>query len=198
MKLKKILSLLLAVLMLFSLTACSIDQETIDLAADVATVLLEEAESAEEAAPAELPEEEPEAPQASEENPEEVPEEEVPEETPAIAEDGCYTTKDDVALYIHTYGRLPDNFMTKNEARNLGWEGGGLDPYAKDMCIGGDRFGNYEGILPNADGRTWTECDIDTMNASSRGAKRIVFSNDGLIYYTEDHYETFILLYGEE
>ena len=198
MKLKKILSLLLAVLMLFSLTACSIDQETIDLAADVATVLLEEAESAEEAAPAELPEEEPEAPQASEENPEEVPEEEVPEETPAIAEDGCYTTKDDVALYIHTYGRLPDNFMTKNEARNLGWEGGGLDPYAKDMCIGGDRFGNYEGILPNADGRTWTECDIDTMNASSRGAKRIVFSNDGLIYYTEDHYETFTLLYGEE
>ena len=198
MKLKKILSLLLAVLMLFSLTACSIDQETIDLAADVATVLLEEAESAEEAAPAELPEEEPETPQASEENPEEVPEEEVPEETPAIAEDGCYTTKDDVALYIHTYGRLPDNFMTKNEARNLGWEGGGLDPYAKDMCIGGDRFGNYEGILPNADGRTWTECDIDTMNASSRGAKRIVFSNDGLIYYTEDHYETFTLLYGEE
>ena len=198
MKLKKILSLLLAVLMLFSLTACSIDQETIDLAADVATVLLEEAESAEEAAPAEVPEEEPEAPQASEENPEEVPEEEVPEETPAIAEDGCYTTKDDVALYIHTYGRLPDNFMTKNEARNLGWEGGGLAPYAKDMCIGGDRFGNYEGILPNADGRTWTECDIDTMNASSRGAKRIVFSNDGLIYYTEDHYETFTLLYGEE
>lgn len=198
MKLKKILSLLLAVLMLFSLTACTIDQETIDLAADVATVLLEEAESAEEAAPAELPEEEPEAPQASEENPEEVPEEEVPEETPAIAEDGCYTTKDDVALYIHTYGRLPDNFMTKNEARNLGWEGGGLDPYAKDMCIGGDRFGNYEGILPNADGRTWTECDIDTMNASSRGAKRMVFSNDGLIYYTEDHYETFTLLYGEE
>lgn len=198
MKLKKILSLLLAVLMLFSLTACSIDQETIDLAADVATVLLEEAESAEEAAPAEVPEEEPETPQASEENPEEVPEEEVPEETPAIAEDGCYTTKDDVALYIHTYGRLPDNFMTKNEARNLGWEGGGLDPYAKDMCIGGDRFGNYEGILPNADGRTWTECDIDTMNASSRGAKRIVFSNDGLIYYTEDHYETFTLLYGEE
>ena len=198
MKLKKILSLLLAVLMLFSLTACTIDQETIDLAADVATVLLEEAESAEEAAPAEVPEEEPETPQASEENPEEVPEEEVPEETPAIAEDGCYTTKDDVALYIHTYGRLPDNFMTKNEARNLGWEGGGLDPYAKDMCIGGDRFGNYEGILPNADGRTWTECDIDTMNASSRGAKRIVFSNDGLIYYTEDHYETFTLLYGEE
>ena len=60
------------------------------------------------------------------------------------------------------------------------------------------RFGNYEGLLPEADGRTYAECDIDTLGADSRGAKRIVFSNDGLIYYTEDHYETFELLYGEE
>ena len=88
--------------------------------------------------------------------------------------------------------------MTKNEARDLGWEGGGLDRFAEGMCIGGDRFGNYEGILPDAEGRRWTECDIDTLGAKSRGAKRIVFSNDGLIYYTEDHYETFELLYGEE
>lgn len=65
------------------------------------------------------------------------------------------------------------------------------------MCIGGDRFGNYEGVLPDAQGRTWTECDIDTLHASKRGAKRIIFSNDGLIYYTEDHYESFELLYGE-
>ena len=119
-------------------------------------------------------------------------------EEPAIAEDGFYTTKEDVALYIWFYGELPDNFMTKKEARELGWEGGGLDPFAKDMCIGGDRFGNYEGILPDAPGRSWTECDIDTMGASSRGAKRIVFSNDGLIYYTDDHYESFTLLYGED
>lgn len=60
------------------------------------------------------------------------------------------------------------------------------------------RFGNYEGLLPEADGRTYTECDIDTLGADSRGAKRIVFSNDGLIYYTEDHYKSFELLYGEE
>ena len=111
--------------------------------------------------------------------------------------DGSYTTKEDVALYIHTYGELPGNFMTKDEARDLGWEGGGLDGYADGMCIGGDRFGNYEGLLPDADGRSWTECDIDTLHASSRGAKRIVFSNDGLIYYTDDHYESFQLLYGE-
>ena len=110
--------------------------------------------------------------------------------------DGVYTSKEEVALYIHTYGELPGNFMTKNEARNLGWEGGGLDGYADGMSIGGDRFGNYEGLLPDAEGRTWTECDIDTLHAKSRGAKRIVFSNDGLIYYTEDHYESFELLYG--
>ena len=117
---------------------------------------------------------------------------------PQIDEDGAYTTKDDVALYIHTYGHLPDNFITKKDARALGWNGGGLDDYADGKCIGGDRFGNYEGLLPDAPGREYHECDIDTLHAASRGAKRIVYSNDGLIYYTEDHYESFILLYGEE
>ena len=109
---------------------------------------------------------------------------------------GSYTTKEDVALYIHLYGCLPDNFMTKDEARDLGWEGGSLEPYAPGMCIGGDYFGNYEGLLP--EDRDYTECDIDTLGADSRGPKRIVFSDDGLIYYTPDHYESFELLYGEE
>lgn len=102
-----------------------------------------------------------------------------------------YTSKEDVALFITLYHRLPDNFITKSEARELGWEGGSLEPYAPGMCIGGDRFGNYEGLLPDADGRYYTECDIDTLGRDSRGAKRIVFSNDGLIYYTDDHYESF-------
>ena len=102
-----------------------------------------------------------------------------------------------MALYIHTYGKLPSNFITKKEAEKLGWSGGGLDRYAPGKCIGGDRFGNYEGLLPQKSGRTYTECDIDTLGKSSRGAKRIVFSNDGLIYYTDDHYESFELLYGE-
>ncbi len=193
---KKFISLLLALLMLFSFTACNVDQETVDLALDVAEVLLEEsAETPTEEAPAPSPvEEEPVSdPPPVEEEP--APEE---EELPAIDEFGSYTTKDDVALYLHTYGTLPQNFMTKNEARALGWEGGGLDPYADGMCIGGDRFGNYEGLLPEKDGRTYQECDIDTLHADSRGPKRIVFSNDGLIYYTEDHYESFSLLYGEE
>ncbi len=118
-------------------------------------------------------------------------------EAPAITEDGLYTSKEDVALYIHTYGRLPDNFITKREARELGWSGGSLEPYAEGCSIGGDRFGNREGRLPAAEGRSYTECDIDTKGAASRGAKRIVFSNDGLVYYTEDHYETFELLYGK-
>lgn len=112
--------------------------------------------------------------------------------------DGSYTTKEDVSLYIYQYGCLPSNFMTKDEARDLGWSGGSLEPYAPGMCIGGDYFGNYEGLLPSAPGREYTECDINTLGASSRGAERIIFSNDGLIYYTNDHYESFTLLYGEE
>ncbi len=121
-----------------------------------------------------------------------------PEPSPTLAEDGSYTSKEDVALYIHLYGHLPDNFITKKEARSLGWEGGSLEPYAPGKCIGGDYFGNYEGLLPEKQGRKYTECDIDTLGARSRGAKRIIFSNDGLIYYTDDHYESFELLYGEE
>lgn len=117
---------------------------------------------------------------------------------PQIDEDGSYTTKEDVALYIHTYNKLPPNFITKKQAEKLGWQGGGLDDYMDGGCIGGTYFGNYEGMLPEKKGREYHECDIDTMHSHKRGAKRIVYSNDGLIYYTEDHYETFELLYGEE
>lgn len=112
--------------------------------------------------------------------------------------DLVYTSAEDVAAYLHENGQLPDNFMTKDEARKLGWEGGSLEEYAPGMAIGGDKFGNYEGILPKAKGRQYYECDIDTIGRDSRGAKRLVYSNDGLIYYTENHYETFELLYGEE
>ena len=192
---KRLLSLLLVLLMVFGLTACAVDQETVELAAEVALALLEETESTEEVS--ETPPVE-ETPPAEEPEREQAEEPELPDEEPVIDEDGVYTTKEDVALYIYTYGKLPNNFMTKSEARKLGWEGGGLDGYANGMSIGGDTFGNYEGMLPDAEGRKWTECDIDTLHAKSRGAKRIVFSNDGLIYYTDDHYESFELLYGEE
>lgn len=112
-------------------------------------------------------------------------------------EHGAYTSKEDVSAYLIAYGRLPENYITKDDARALGWSGGGLDDVAYGKCIGGDRFGNYEGLLPEAGGRTYTECDVDTLHEDSRGAKRIVFSNDGLIYYTDDHYVSFTLLYGE-
>ncbi len=115
---------------------------------------------------------------------------------PPIKEDGRYFSKDEVALYIHTYGRLPANFVTKSEARKKGWEGGSVEKYYPGCAIGGDVFGNNDGNLPKKSGRTYRECDIDTNGKSSRGAKRIVFSNDGLVYYTGDHYETFELLYG--
>ena len=110
-----------------------------------------------------------------------------------IDEDGIYTSKDDVALYIHTYGKLPQNFITKKEAQALGWTGGSLEPYAPGKCIGGDYFGNYEGKLPK--NTKYNECDIGTLGKKSRGAKRIIYSKDGKIYYTGDHYETFEQLY---
>ena len=151
--------------------------------------------------PAEAPEEtlsplpeEPAAAGSTEDAP--APEETAEAEAP-IDEDGTYTSAEDVALYVHTYGHLPSNFITKEEAKALGWDGGSLEPYAPGKCIGGSWFGNYEGMLPKAKGRTWTECDIDTLGARSRGAKRLIFSNDGLIYYTDDQYESFQLLYGE-
>ena len=110
----------------------------------------------------------------------------------AIDQNGTYTTADDVALYIHTYGILPSNFITKNEAKALGWPGGSLEEYAPGKCIGGDYFGNYEGLLPDDD---YHECDIDTLGKNSRGSKRIIYSDNGSIYYTEDHYESFTQLY---
>ena len=113
-------------------------------------------------------------------------------------EHGVYDSRDDVALYLHVYGHLPDNFMTKKEARAEGWQSGALNRTIKGMCIGGDEYGNFEGNLPEADDRIYSECDIGTLHATQRGARRIVWSNDGLIYYTDDHYKTFELLYGEE
>ena len=161
---KQILALILALLLCIPFSACSQAE------------ILDTIEFAEEVA--------------------EVLSEETPSTTNAsgIEEDGWYYSADDVSLYLYTYGCLPENFITKDEARDLGWEGGSVEVYAPGYAIGGDRFGNREGLLPEDD---YYECDIDTNGKDSRGAKRIVFSDD-LIYYTEDHYESFILLYGEE
>ena len=115
-----------------------------------------------------------------------------------VEEGGWYDTMEEVAIYLTFFDELPENYITKKEAQALGWDNrkGNLRKVADGCSIGGDRFGNYEGLLPKAKGRTYTECDIDTLG-KKRGAKRIVFSNDGLIYYTPDHYKSFELLYGE-
>ena len=116
----------------------------------------------------------------------------------SVDEDGWYSSKEEVALYIHLYGELPGNYVTKAEAEDAGWTGGSVERWTGEgTALGGSYFGNYEGLLPKEQGRTYAECDVDTVGENSRGAKRIVFSNDGLIYYTEDHYESFELLYGE-
>jgi len=120
------------------------------------------------------------------------------EPTTQIDENKSYYSAEDVSLYLYIFGHLPYNFITKEDARDLGWEGGSVEEYAPGFAIGGDIFGNRERLLPHKNGRTYYECDIDTNGKSSRGAKRIVYSDDGLIYFTPDHYETFTLLYGEE
>ena len=91
-----------------------------------------------------------------------------------------------------TMEELPENYITKKEAQALGWDTrkGNLWKVADGCSIGGDRFGNYEGLLPDAKGRRWTECDIG-FDGGYRNGQRIVFSNDGLIYYTADHYQSF-------
>lgn len=107
-----------------------------------------------------------------------------------------YIQSDEVALYLHAFEELPPNYITKNDARDMGWDGNGNHMWQLDYgyCIGGDKFGNREGILPKAKDRRYYECDVN-FEDDKRGAERLVFSNDGLIYYTADHYNSFELVY---
>ena len=118
-----------------------------------------------------------------------------------IDENGTYTSKEEVALYIYTYHKLPHNYITKNEAKKLGWNSSKnyVGDVAKGKSIGGDRFGNNEKHLPVVKGRKYIECDID-YKGKKRNAKRIIYADDfdesiGFIYYTDDHYNTFEKLY---
>lgn len=114
-----------------------------------------------------------------------------------VDESGYYYSVEDVVLYLETYGTLPPNYITKSEARDLGWQGGSVERYQEGAAIGGDTFGNREGNLPRANG-TYRECDIDTDGRNSRGAERLIYTDDGdptngcgPYYYTDDHYESF-------
>lgn len=130
------------------------------------------------------------------ESEEETLQESVTEKEVQVEENGNYTSKEEVALYIHTYGKLTVNYITKKEAQDMGWDPskGNLSDILPGMSIGGSAFGNYEGALPRANGRRYFECDID-YDGGYRGAKRLVYSNDGLVFYTEDHYNTFEQIY---
>lgn len=109
-----------------------------------------------------------------------------------VQEEGWYDSLEEVAVYLTQFGELPGNYLTKREAQALGWESrlGNLWDVAQGCFIGSDRFGNYEGLLPEEKGRRWTECDID-YEGGYRGGERLIFSNDGLLYYTQDHYASF-------
>jgi hypothetical protein len=92
---------------------------------------------------------------------------------------------------LRTEGSLPARYVTKREAEALGWRPGeDLCRVAPGRIIGGDRFHNRERRLPDARGRSWREADLD-FACGRRGARRLVFSSDGLIFVTLDHYETF-------
>lgn len=113
-----------------------------------------------------------------------------------VEEGKNYSSKEQVAEYIHKFKELPPNYLTKKEAGNLGWRSsdGNLWDVTEKASIGGDIFGNREGLLPKKKGRIYYECDIN-YQGGYRGAERIVFSNDGLIFYTSNHYESFEQLY---
>ena len=223
---KKLLSVLLVLALLLGLAGClpSNVPEFTQEPTQTTVAETEVAEVTEPSTEATVPESEPEPTQAPTEKPEpkptqpkptepedtrprptEVqdphetePEETKPQETqpkdPEPAPQKSYTGKEEVAAYIAKHGKLPDNFITKSEANALGWKKGSLEKYAPGKCIGGDRFYNREGLLPA--GKTYYECDIDTLGKSSRGAKRIVFTKSGDIYYTSDHYESFYRYLG--
>jgi len=200
---KRLTSLFLSLLMLLSLTACGGAGDVIlDAALDAAMSAVQDYESSSSSGEKEfLP---PEAssdhtsvalPGSSEK--EDPSPSDTPQEPPAApdyrpVEGGYYYDLENVVRYLHFYGELPDNYITKNEARDLGWQGGTPERFLEGSAIGGDKFGNREGLLPKQSGRSYTECDLNTIGADSRGAERLVFSNDGLYFYTDDHYETFI------
>lgn len=195
------LALLATLMVLTGLAGCS--SKDVETALDVAIEVIEVVESLEAmetetqiSSGSEQTSEQTEAQTTSEAETEAI---ETEDEAAVIDEDGHYTSKEEVALYLYTYGKLPSNFITKKEAENLGWkkkdgEAGQLHVVAPGMSIGGSSFGNYEGLLPEKKGRKYFECDINYVKGN-RGAERLVYSNDGLIFYTGDHYESFEQLY---
>ena len=118
---------------------------------------------------------------------------------PPEEEAGPVTEPQAIADYLFKHGELPENFITKEEAQDLGWDSSRnyVSDVAPGKSIGGDRFGNYEGQLPKAKGRKFFECDAN-YTGGKRGAERIVYSSDGRVWYTKDHYGTFEELFPSD
>ena len=183
--------LILCLLTAALLTACSVPDllEAVDQAEEY--LAAQEESQTEESAAAESP--------AAENTTDESQSEPAPAAEPGeatVSENGRYSDPVSVALYLHTYGHLPDNYLTKSEAEALGWSNslGNLWDVAPGCSIGGDKFGNRDGLLPKAKGRQYYECDVN-FDGGYRGGERIVYSNDGLIFYTADHYSSYTQLY---
>ncbi|TBL62323.1 ribonuclease domain-containing protein [Hafnia paralvei] len=102
------------------------------------------------------------------------------------------TQQDRVVSYLREHQRLPDFYITKKQARAEGWDAsaGNLCSAVPGRAIGGDRFSNREKRLPQKAKRVWREADIN-YHCGRRQADRLIYSNDGLIYITRDHYRTF-------
>lgn len=100
------------------------------------------------------------------------------------------TRAEEIINYIKSYKRLPDFYMSKNEARKAGWEPskGNLCSVLPGKAIGGDRFGNREKLLPQ--NRQYFEADVN-YNCGNRTADRVVYTTDGEVYLTTDHYKSF-------
>ena len=205
---KRILSLLLAFLLVLGLTACMPAPQSSEQPIGISVIPADSTDTAGKT-PADLtaPETEPAATPESDipETDPATPEANTPETQapvpaapgPTVSEDGVYDSKEEVALYIHLFGHLPSNYITKKEAEKLGWPGGSLEPYAPGKSIGGGRFGNYEGLLPEKKGRQWYECDTG-YKGKKRGPTRLLYSSDGLYYFTNDHYSTFTQMFPED
>ncbi|MDF7658013.1 ribonuclease domain-containing protein [Erwiniaceae bacterium L1_54_6] len=102
------------------------------------------------------------------------------------------TDAETVARWLQQHHKLPDLYLTKSEARRQGWNPakGNLCDVLPGRAIGGDHFGNREQRLPQQAGRQWYEADVN-YDCGHRDADRLLYSSDGLIFLTTDHYRSF-------
>ncbi len=94
--------------------------------------------------------------------------------------------------WLRHYGQLPDNYHSESDLRALGWKQGDSPvKFAPEKMVTRGEYENMNGHLPDAPGRVWYEADINYYSGKRNG-HRILWSNDGLLFVTYDHYRTFI------